>query len=171
MKMEEPQMPERGEIPLESWKEIGAYLLRDARTARRWEKEEGLPVHRHAHKGRPSVYAFPSELDAWKEGRKPAEDQVDEPERIALWGSPVSSFATGALLLGALLWVGNTASEAQAQGVPGIANRMVLQDDEVLLWEPPGGRFSSFTNWDKATNPDTNQVAWGGLDWSPCPSL
>ena len=26
--------------PLGSWKEIGAYLQRDARTARRWEKEE-----------------------------------------------------------------------------------------------------------------------------------
>ena len=117
MKMEESQMPERGEIPLESWKEIGAYLLRDARTARRWEKEEGLPVHRHVHKGRPSVYAFPSELDAWKEGRKPETEPEPEPERIALWGSPISSFATATLLLVALLWVGNTASEAQAQGL------------------------------------------------------
>ena len=163
MKMEESQMPERGEIPLESWKEIGAYLLRDARTARRWEKEEGLPVHRHVHKGRPSVYAFPSELDAWKEGRKPDTEPEPEPERIALWGSPLSSFATATLLLASLLWVGYTASEAQAQGVPGITNRMVLQDEESMSWKPPGGRFSSFTNWKKATNPETNQVAWGTL--------
>jgi hypothetical protein len=44
---------------LGSWKEIGAYLQRDARTARRWEKEEGLPVHRQTHKTRSSVYAYP----------------------------------------------------------------------------------------------------------------
>jgi hypothetical protein len=30
-----------GERPLQSWKEIAAYLERDERTAQRWEKEEG----------------------------------------------------------------------------------------------------------------------------------
>ena len=40
----------RGDSPLESWKEIAAYLNRDERTARRWEKEEGLPIHRHHHR-------------------------------------------------------------------------------------------------------------------------
>ena len=55
---------------LESWKEIEAYLKRDFRTLRRWEKEEGLPVHRHSHKSRSSVYAYPSEIDAWRASRK-----------------------------------------------------------------------------------------------------
>lgn len=50
---------------LDSWKEIGAYLKRDVRTLRRWEKDQGLPVHRHQHKSLGSVYAFRSELDAW----------------------------------------------------------------------------------------------------------
>ncbi|MFM2124062.1 MAG: hypothetical protein RL328_513, partial [Acidobacteriota bacterium] len=58
------------ETPLQSWKEIGAYLQRDAATARRWEKLEGLPVHRHTHQRRASVYAYPSEIDAWRESRK-----------------------------------------------------------------------------------------------------
>jgi len=31
---------------LESWKEIAAYLGRDVRTAQRWERLGGLPVHR-----------------------------------------------------------------------------------------------------------------------------
>ncbi len=31
---------------LDSWKEIAAYLRRGARTLQRWEREEGLPVHR-----------------------------------------------------------------------------------------------------------------------------
>ena len=49
---------------LASWKEIAAYLKRDERTVRRWEKE-GLPIHRHMHKKRASVYAFRSEIDVW----------------------------------------------------------------------------------------------------------
>src|SRR5690242_4123418 len=65
-------MSEQPQDRLESWKEIGAYLQRDARTVRRWEKEEGLPVHRHGHKRGSSVYAYPSEIDAWRAGRKVA---------------------------------------------------------------------------------------------------
>jgi TolB-like protein/Tfp pilus assembly protein PilF len=49
---------------LDSWKVIGAYLKRDERTVRRWEKE-GLPVHRHVHAKKASVYAYTSEIDAW----------------------------------------------------------------------------------------------------------
>jgi TolB-like protein len=36
----------------------------------RWEKEEGLPVHRHQHKRRGSVYAFRQEIDTWWEARR-----------------------------------------------------------------------------------------------------
>ena len=59
------------DTPLDSWKEIAAYLQRDVSTAMRWEKSEELPVHRHQHSSRASVYAFTSELDAWKAARKP----------------------------------------------------------------------------------------------------
>jgi hypothetical protein len=37
---------------LESWKEIAAYLGRDVTTARRWEKQERLPVYRLQHSSR-----------------------------------------------------------------------------------------------------------------------
>src|SRR5258706_10427953 len=50
------------EQPLESWKEIASFLHRDVRTVRRWEKSEGLPVHRHLHQSKSSVYAYASEL-------------------------------------------------------------------------------------------------------------
>jgi TolB-like protein/tetratricopeptide (TPR) repeat protein len=50
---------------LESWKDIAAYLGRDVRTVQRWEKKEGLPVHRHQHEKQGSVYAYREELDAW----------------------------------------------------------------------------------------------------------
>ncbi|HLJ51432.1 MAG TPA: tetratricopeptide repeat protein [Bryobacteraceae bacterium] len=50
---------------LHSWKEIAGYLNHGVRTVQRWEETEGLPVHRHAHEKRDSVYAYPDELDGW----------------------------------------------------------------------------------------------------------
>ena len=55
---------------LDSWKEIAAYFNRDITTVQRWEKREGMPVHRHLHDRMGSVYAFSSELDAWLRGRR-----------------------------------------------------------------------------------------------------
>jgi eukaryotic-like serine/threonine-protein kinase len=57
---------------LDSWKEIGAYLNRDVTTVQRWEKREGMPVHRHLHDRMGSVYASRAELDAWARSRAPA---------------------------------------------------------------------------------------------------
>jgi len=42
---------------LDSWKEIAAYLNRDVTTVQRWEKREGMPIHRHQHDRIGSVYA------------------------------------------------------------------------------------------------------------------
>jgi len=55
---------------LDSWKEIAVYLHRDVKTVQRWEKREGMPVHRHQHDRIGSVYAFSSELDAWVQNRR-----------------------------------------------------------------------------------------------------
>src|SRR5688572_22269794 len=54
---------------LDSWKEIAAYMRRDVTTVQRWEKREGMPVHRHVHDRMGSVYAFKSDLDAWAQKR------------------------------------------------------------------------------------------------------
>ena len=50
---------------LDSWKEIAEYLRRGARTVQRWEREQGLPVHRLVHDQGSTVYAYKSELDSW----------------------------------------------------------------------------------------------------------
>ncbi|MDJ0907251.1 MAG: hypothetical protein QNJ00_06185 [Woeseiaceae bacterium] len=52
---------------LRSWKAIAAYLGCSVRSARRWEAEEELPVHRHMHKSQGTVYAYAHELDAWRQ--------------------------------------------------------------------------------------------------------
>ena len=57
---------------LDSWKEIASFLGRGVRTVQRWEREEGLPVHRLDHTKRGSVYASPPELTAWWESRRRA---------------------------------------------------------------------------------------------------
>jgi TolB-like protein len=54
---------------LDSWKEIAAYLKRSPRTVRRWERQEGLPVHRHKHVKAARPYAFAGEIDTWLKGR------------------------------------------------------------------------------------------------------
>ena len=66
---------------LESWKEIAGYLGRDVTTVRRWEKREGMPVHRHVHDKGGSVYAFSSELDAWLQSRKLRLEEEDEGDK------------------------------------------------------------------------------------------
>ncbi|HEY7498630.1 MAG TPA: hypothetical protein VH740_08960, partial [Vicinamibacterales bacterium] len=66
-------MPGAPDDRLDSWKEIAAYLKRGVRTVRRWEKDEGLPVHRHLHQVLGSVYAYRSEIDAWQRIARHAE--------------------------------------------------------------------------------------------------
>lgn len=52
-------------LRLSGWKEIGTFLGKDARTAKRWAAERGMPVHRVPGKGSASVYALPTEIGAW----------------------------------------------------------------------------------------------------------
>jgi Tol biopolymer transport system component len=55
---------------LDSWKKIAVYLKRDVTTVQRWERREGMPVHRHLHDKQGSVFAYRSELDVWSESRR-----------------------------------------------------------------------------------------------------
>jgi tetratricopeptide (TPR) repeat protein len=65
--------PSSADVPdcLNSWKEIAAHLRHSVRTVQRWERTEGLPVHRHGHEKRDAVYAYRDELDAWWRRRQP----------------------------------------------------------------------------------------------------
>ena len=60
-----PRAVKSGADRLDSWKEIASYLRRGARTLQRWEREQGLPVHRLRHDQGSTIYAYKSELDAW----------------------------------------------------------------------------------------------------------
>jgi TolB-like protein/Tfp pilus assembly protein PilF len=67
---------------LVSWKEIASYLGREVRTVQRWERTEDLPVHRHEHQKKSTVYAYTTELDEWFKKRQPVDDPQADAEFI-----------------------------------------------------------------------------------------
>ena len=96
---------------LDSWKAIAAYLKRDVRTVKRWEKSEVLPVHRHLHRRQASVYAFEDELEAWRVNRSPV-SQLEEPrerhrtgKRTARWAWLASMAAIVTVAVGIGFWL------------------------------------------------------------------
>ncbi len=66
------------EQPLRGWKEIAGFLGTSARSAQRWERELGLPVHRLRDTTGSVVSAYPSELDTWR--KSVAADLRSEPK-------------------------------------------------------------------------------------------
>ena len=96
---------------LESWKEIAAFLGRDVTTVRRWERREGLPVYRLHHTKLGSVYAYTTELDAWRERRPgppteaPDTSPVLEIVRHGLRPRSIAAIAVLALAVVGLLWL------------------------------------------------------------------
>src|SRR5271165_249986 len=96
-------MPPAHDDRLDSWKEIAVFLRRGVRTVQRWEKQEGLPVHRHQHARLGSVFAFRGEVQSWWESRRKdldserldaAEKQGSEaPARIKLLVLPLENLS------------------------------------------------------------------------------
>lgn len=135
--------PEDG---LDSWKEIAAYLNRDVTTVQRWEKREGMPVHRHLHDRMGSVYAFRVELDEWSRSRSRAVQEngnnlpPPNPPVFPAPPSPPGATRTKWRLLSAL----TAAGAAAALGIT-----LWLQKTE-HFWRSPiaDARFQMITDFD-----------------------
>ena len=82
---------------LDSWKAIAEYLNRDVSTVRRWEKQEGLPVHRHLHRKLGSVYAFALEIDDWWKNGHRGEANAGGVEAEATAGAAAMASRPGAV--------------------------------------------------------------------------
>jgi hypothetical protein len=132
---------------LDSWKEIASYLRRDVTTVQRWEKKEGLPVHRHQHDRQGTVFAFADELDAWLERRqvRPDEPHAD-PSALAAPGTGAAPSvprlgrkAIGGLLLAAAVLVAGAAALISL-------NRQVVrgapQSARFAIYPPPLATFN-----------------------------
>lgn len=105
--------PRPGTAPrqLDSWKAIAAYLNRDIRTVQRWEREEGLPVHRHPHKQRDTVFASTAEIDTWT-----ADRQITQPKAAPRpWGRRLSLAGLVGLLLAGGIWLGVVSQAPRAR--------------------------------------------------------
>ncbi len=91
---------------LDSWKEIAAYLKRDVTTVQRWEKKEGLPVHRKVHDKLGSVYAFRGELDSWwRNGQRDSQQLLPTPPaRASRWPVAVAAAIIAVAAIGAVSW-------------------------------------------------------------------
>jgi TolB-like protein/tetratricopeptide (TPR) repeat protein len=118
---------------LESWKAIASYLERDVTTVRRWERREGLPVHRLHHSKLGSAYAYTTELDAWRNERVPgaatiAPDALPVSEVVRRGAHARTAAALAVLALAAgLLWLGRERTAVQpARANEGIRSLAVL---------------------------------------------
>ncbi len=142
---------------LDSWKEIAAYLNRGERTVQRWEREEGLPVHRLTHQKQGSVFAYKEELDAWWEGRRArleTNGQAAEAKPVYWRRWRIPAVVAGIALLVALaawFWPGRPAATNTARVVP-ITSSPGL---EVYPSLSPDGNQVAFTwNGEKLDNFD-----------------
>lgn len=93
---------------LGSWKEIAAYLKCDQRSAMRWEKERGLPVHRLPGK-RSGVFAYVHEIEAWlanqtSDLRDAAQPESAHPSALR-WARHILVAGTIAMGAVAALWM------------------------------------------------------------------
>src|SRR5213075_2994706 len=110
-------------------------------TVQRWEKREGMPVHRHVHDRKGSVSASRAELDAWTRSRNlPPIDATEEPAASAVpptdlrraarrWTAPVIALAALGLVA---------------------ASAMIYMQRTELVWRDPlaGARFQNVTDWE-----------------------
>jgi hypothetical protein len=141
-------VPSNGPDRLDSWKAITAYLNRDERTVRRWERERGFPIRRVPGGRGNSVFAYRSEIDAWltsDTANRP--DAVDAPIASNAADStsrPSLSMLAGAGALAAALvavtvWRGHTAPlsalDLRLQITP--AGVVALDPTGAALWRHP----------------------------------
>jgi hypothetical protein len=82
---------------LDSWKQIAVYLDRQVRTVQRWEKCEGLPVHRQFHVKGGTICAFKHEIDTWLKNRSRSFPKAISRKRCTdpsvHWSSPIELIA------------------------------------------------------------------------------
>jgi Tol biopolymer transport system component len=135
---------------LDSWKEIAAYLRRDVTTVQRWERREGMPVHRHLHDKMGTVYAFAPDLDAWARTRhggqaaEGGERDLDRTDKLsaALGGATAARPPTVRGRLGIWLVIGVVVLSAAGLTI-WLMNRRDTSSQNVLA----GARFVPLTDF------------------------
>jgi hypothetical protein len=135
-------VPSNGPDRLDSWKAITAYLNRDERTVRRWERERGFPIRRVPGGRGNSVFAYRSEIDAWltsDTANRPDTPIARNPADVTSWPSLSMLAGAGALaaaLVAGTVWRGHTAplsaGDVRLQITP--AGVVALDPTGAALW-------------------------------------
>ena len=163
---------------LDSWKEIAAHLNRSVRTVTRWEREEGLPVHRHLHSKSGSVYAYKAELDDWWKNRGLSVDASDsEGHSSRFRGSRpiwiVASAVAILLALSAIVWLSGARQPSLSESrlvplttYPGVEGPPSLSPDgNQVVFERGGDIFVKQVDGEAlvrltSTGPSESAPAW-----------
>jgi Tol biopolymer transport system component len=134
---------------LDSWKQIAAHLGKSERTVRRWQQTEGLPVHKHPHQQRGSVWAYRNELDQWLDKRclrpEPSAEPSEQASETKLGSNrhPAAIAIIGAMIVlgAAVLW------HAFPRGIPKLP-------EPIPLTSFPGVEYGP------SVSPDGSRVAF-----------
>ncbi len=182
-----PPSEHSSEKPLQGWKEIAAYLERDVRTARRWEKTASLPIRRYHEDRRSSVYAFPSEIETWQRSR--GADESSRKTFLGGWAKFAPAVAALALILAGWLLVRSPILNpeqpyAEAANPSGATARQIWAD---TITDGSGsisrdGRYLAYNAWatgniairDLETGENsllTNKEDWDWTDYASSPVL
>ena len=142
------------ERPLQTWKDIATYLERDVRTAMRWEKNAGLPIRRHSGAKGSSVYAYPSEIEAWRTGRSlspPEAAAPPRPSRRWIWGALAAAVIAGLLLAGPIFNPPNPLADAASRSGAMVTRQIWAGGGVDARGEvSPNGRFLAYIDWNRA---------------------
>lgn len=173
---------------LDSWKQIAAYLDKSERTVRRWQETEGLPVHKHQHQQRGSVWAYRQELDAWRDGRLvlPQPLNGDSPDgfKTHRWKPVAAGAAICLIAVAAVLWflrpsgIYTLPQPVHLTTLPGTEIGVAFSPDGRRMafhWMPPGSNRagiyvqavdSADGSW-LISSPETNNFHDYSPAWSP----
>jgi hypothetical protein len=163
---------------LSSWKEIGAYLKCTVRSAIRWEKERGLPVHRSKEAPGTRVYAFKAELDDWlrQQALRPAAPSESRPvarstRKALLIAIPVLALGVAAVLL---LRKGDRGPDGPPHDSFSIITSQSQGTGKLRIWEPENAAGYR-TTWEVSTSPKNTvmhtTIAAGDIDGDGRPEL
>jgi Tol biopolymer transport system component len=120
----------------------------------RWEKSERLPVYRHMHEERGTVYAYKAELDAWWNNRRPGleqSEQVFAPTRSRRLAWLAAAAGLVLIIGGGAAWLYHDSSQTPVFGTvssSGMTLRQVWAPAETIgpVSVSRDGRYLAFTN-------------------------